>query len=250
MLADNTIYETLDDWWDPTGSVAGLHAMNPARAGYFLSVLRHRIGPSLEGIRLLDIGCGGGILTENLLGAGLSVVGVDAAAGALRCALSHARAGGLEARYVCARGERLPFADGAFAAVASSDYLEHVDDLGDAIRECARVLAPGGLFLYDTINRSLISLLIHVGLLQKWRKIVPPRTHDWRQFVQPRELRSALRAAGLEPIETRGLAPVDPIRFTLRLFIHRRGRDRMSLFRIGSLKVGSYVGYAVKPSAR
>ena len=96
MPADNTIYETLDDWWDSTGSVAGIHAMNPARAGYFLAVIQEKLGLPLRGLRVLDVGCGGGILTEKLLEAGILATGVDLATGALRCALVHARSCGFE----------------------------------------------------------------------------------------------------------------------------------------------------------
>lgn len=246
MSADNSIYETLDDWWDPTGSVAGLHAMNPARVGYFRAVLEARLGPRLRGRRLLDVGCGGGLLTEELVKAGVLATGVDLAEGALRSAFAHARSRRLEPRYVRALGERLPFEDGSFSAVVSSDFLEHVGDLAAVVRECARVLAPGGVFLYDTINRTWLTRLFHVGLVQEWRKLVPPGTHDWRQFVRPAELEAAMRAAGLKPVERRGLGPVHPLRFALHLLTHRKGQDRMPPFRIGSSTAGSYVGYAVK----
>jgi 2-polyprenyl-6-hydroxyphenyl methylase/3-demethylubiquinone-9 3-methyltransferase len=244
--ADNSIYEWLDDWWDPTGSVAGIHAMNPARAGYFLGVLEARFGPDLSGLRVLDVGCGGGILTEELLRRGLRATGADTAEGALAHAATHARSGRLTPNYVRARGERLPFSDDTFSAVLSSDFLEHVDNLHDVIRESARVLAPGGLFLYDTINRTWLTLLFHVGILQEWRKLVPPGTHDWRQFVTPGELETAMRAEGLRPVEMRGLFPAQPIRFVLHLLKHKKGRDRMPFFRIGKGVSGSYVGYATK----
>jgi 2-polyprenyl-6-hydroxyphenyl methylase / 3-demethylubiquinone-9 3-methyltransferase len=245
--ADNSIYETLDDWWDPTGSVAGIHAMNPARAGYFRRVLESRYGPDLTGLRVLDVGCGGGILTEELLRWGLRATGVDAAEGALGAALVHARVGGWSPLYVRAIGERLPFADATFSAVLSSDFLEHVDDVRAVVRESARVLVPGGVFLYDTINRTLLTLVFHIGVLQEWRELVPPHTHDWSQFLKPGELQAILRAEGLHPAETRGLFPARPLRFGLHLLLqHRRGRDRMPPFRIGSLTLGSYVGYATK----
>lgn len=246
MPADNSIYQTLDDWWDPTGSLAGIHAMDPARVGYFRGVLEGRFGPDLRGLRLLDVGCGGGILTEDFLRLGVFATGVDVAEKALRCAASHARAGSLKPIYVRARGERLPFADATFSAVVSSDFLEHVDDVRELVREGARLLEPGGLFLYDTINRTWLTLLFHIGILQEWRKLVPPRTHDWRQFVKPSELDATLRAEGLHPVETRGLFPAQPLRFALHLLRHRKGRDRMPPFRIGDWTVGSYVGYATK----
>ncbi|MGH9463049.1 MAG: bifunctional 2-polyprenyl-6-hydroxyphenol methylase/3-demethylubiquinol 3-O-methyltransferase UbiG [Vicinamibacteria bacterium] len=244
--ADNSIYEWLDDWWDPTGSVAGIHAMNPPRVQYFFDVLQARFGRDLSGLRVLDVGCGGGLLTEELLRRGLHVTGADIVEGALRRATEHARSGGLMPLYVRARGERLPFSDATFSAVLSSDFLEHVGDLHDVVREAARVLAPGGLFLYDTINRTWLTLLFRVGILQEWRKLVPLRTHDWRQFVTPRELEAAMRAQGLRPMETRGLSPAQPIRFALHLLKHKKGRDRLPPFRIGKKVSGSYVGYATK----
>jgi 2-polyprenyl-6-hydroxyphenyl methylase/3-demethylubiquinone-9 3-methyltransferase len=150
------------------------------------------------------------------------------------------------ARYTRARGEQLPFEDGVFSAVVSSDFLEHVDDLDVVVQESARVLAPGGVFLYDTINRTWLTRIFHVGVLQEWRKLVPPRTHDWRQFVRPSELEAIMRSAGLQPVETLGLFPVHPTRFALHLLTHKKGRDKMPAFRIGSSTSGSYIGYAVK----
>jgi 2-polyprenyl-6-hydroxyphenyl methylase/3-demethylubiquinone-9 3-methyltransferase len=246
MPIDNTIYETLDDWWDPTGSVAGIHAMNPPRAAYFRDVIAARLAPQLRRLPILDLGCGGGLLTEELLKAGLAVTGLDAAHGALRVASEHARIGGLEARYAQALAERLPVADGTCAAVVSSDFIEHVADLAVVLGEVARVLAPGGLFLYDTINRTWLTRLFHIGVLQEWRKLVPPDTHAWRSFIRPEELARALRAASLSPVEVRGLRPVRPLRFALRLLVHRRGQDRMPAFQVGGFTAASYVGYAIR----
>ena len=246
MPADNSIYETLDDWWDLTGSVAGIHAMNPARAEYFLKVLGIRLGPNLSGLRVLDVGCGGGILTEELLRQGILATGVDLAERALCCAAAHARDESLIPFYARARAERLPFPDATFSAVLSTDFLEHVQDMRAVVREAARVLAPGGLFLYDTINRTWLTLLFHIGVLQEWSRLVPARTHDWSQFVKPGEPDAVMRAEGLRPVETRGLFPARPVQFGLHLLTHQKGRDRMPPFRIGAWTVGSYVGYATK----
>jgi 2-polyprenyl-6-hydroxyphenyl methylase/3-demethylubiquinone-9 3-methyltransferase len=246
--ADNSLYEDLDDWWDPNGNVAGLHAMNPVRSGYALEVLSRELGPP-DGTRVLDVGCGGGILVEALLRAGWNVVGVDAAVGALERASTHGREQGLETICIGALGERLPFPDDAFDAVMSSDFLEHVDDIGSVVRECARVLAPGAVFLFDAINRTWLTLLFHIGVLQTIRKLVPDGTHDWRQFVRPEELEEAMRAAGLQPIEMRGLGPAHPIRFGLRILFRRNGWNPMPRFRLGSSLLGSYIGYARKPRA-
>ncbi|MFQ5739690.1 MAG: bifunctional 2-polyprenyl-6-hydroxyphenol methylase/3-demethylubiquinol 3-O-methyltransferase UbiG, partial [Acidobacteriota bacterium] len=199
-----------------------------------------------EELSVLEVGCGGGLLSEELLRAGVSVTGVDLAGGALRHAMLHARSEGVEPRYVQAPAEALPFREKTFAAVLSSDFLEHVQDIRACVQECARVLSPGGVFLYDTINRTWLTRIFHVGVLQKWRKLVPPNTHDWRQFIRPRELEKAMRACGLQPVEKRGLHPAHPIRFALHLLTHRKGRDRMPPFRIVSSTAGSYLGYALK----
>jgi 2-polyprenyl-6-hydroxyphenyl methylase / 3-demethylubiquinone-9 3-methyltransferase len=250
MPADNGIYETLDDWWDPVGSCAGLHAMNRARADYFLSVLESRLGPDWKRRPVLEVGCGGGLLTEELTRAGARVTGIDFAHRALRIARDHAREQNLASRYVRAVAERLAFADETFAAVLSSDFLEHVSDLSRVVRECARVLAPGGVFLYDTINRTWLTRMFHVALLQEWRSIVPAHTHDWHQFIKPSELASVMRSAGVEPVETRGLFPVHPIRFGLYVLKHRPGKERMPALRISSVTSGSYIGYGVKETRR
>jgi 2-polyprenyl-6-hydroxyphenyl methylase / 3-demethylubiquinone-9 3-methyltransferase len=250
MPVDNTIYETLDDWWDPTGSVAGIHAMNPARASYFCSALRTVLGTDWTTRPILDVGCGGGLLTEELARAGARVTGIDLAGRALRIARDHAGLQNLTPSYVRAAAERIPFPDETFAAVLSSDFLEHVTDLALVVRECARVLAPGGVFLFDTINRTWFTSLFHINLLQEWRAIVPANTHDWHRFIKPTELAALMRAAGLEPVQTRGLFPVHPIRFGLHLLRHRFGKDRMPPFRVCSVTAGSYLGYGVKGAAR
>ena len=220
--------------------------MNPPRAGYFRSVLERELGPAFRRREILDVGCGGGLLTEELLRAGIRVTGIDIAERALRIARDHARQQGLDPRYARGRAEELPFADGSFAAVVSSDFLEHVDSLDAVVGECARVLESGGIFLFDTINRTWLTRVFHIGLLQEWRNLVPPHTHDWRQFIRPFELAGVLRRAGLAPVETRGLTPVHPIRFGLHLMIHRKGKDRMPPFHVSDSISGSYLGYAVK----
>ena len=135
---------------------------------------------------------------------------------------------------------------GSFPVVMTSDFLEHVEDLTSVMRQCARVLAPGGLFLYDTINRTWLTRIFHIGVLQEWRRLVPEDTHDWRQFIKPRELEATMKNVDIHPVETLGLFPVAPIRFALHLLRHRRGRDTMPAFRIGAWTGGSYVGYGVK----
>lgn len=151
MTIDNRWYDDLGDrWWDPAGPVAPLHDLNPARFAYF-----ERAAGGLRGAKVLDVGCGGGILADKFARAGAVVTGVDLSHASLVSAGKHSRDSSLEIDFVNAKGETIPFADSCFDIVVTSDFLEHAQDLDMVVRECARVLRPGGLFMYETINRTL-----------------------------------------------------------------------------------------------
>ena len=155
---DNALYDRLaDSWWDESGLLHSLTALNPARFGYMRRVLVEELRISPLGLRVLDIGCGGGLLAEEFARLGCVVTGVDPSAESLAAAREHAMSQGLAIRYQCARGEALPFADASFDAAFCCDVLEHVDDLSRVIAETARVLRPRGIYLFDTINRTFLS---------------------------------------------------------------------------------------------
>lgn len=244
---DNRYYDHIGDaWWSTrTGPVTGLHAMNPTRAAYFEKALASR-GRSLAGMALLDVGCGGGILAEELARRGADVTGIDMSVSSLAVANRHAGTGASRpaVRYAAGDALALPFADASFDAIVSSDFLEHVPDLGRCVREMARVLKPGGVLAFDTINRTFLSWVIVIGVLEVVAGIVPRHTHDRRLFVKPAELAAALREAGLDLVETRGLTP--------------EGNKLVNFFRIMRRGFGlrftvtddlnvSYLGYATKP---
>jgi 2-polyprenyl-6-hydroxyphenyl methylase / 3-demethylubiquinone-9 3-methyltransferase len=211
---DNEYYEGMDElWWDPAGPAAILHAINRPRVGFYLEQLG-----DLAGRRVLDAGCGGGLVARELAAAGAEVVGVDRSLGSLgvaRRATGRRGPGNPEGvprsvgSFQPAQGrlERLPFAAGSFHAVVAADVLEHLPDLPAAVAELARVLAPGGSLVFDTVNRTPWSWFTAVFGLEQVLRMVPRGTHDWRLFIRPAELDRLLRGAGLTPVAVCGLAP-------------------------------------------
>ncbi len=157
MPIDNRWYDGLGAaWWDTRGPVAALHELNPVRVAYFVEVLR-RERPAAR--RVLDGGCGGGLVAEALAREGFNVVGLDASLPSLRAAREHASRNGVSVAYLGGDVQRLPFGDEAFDAVVLAELIEHVDDPDRLLRDVARVLAPGGLLLFDTPNRTWRSRL-------------------------------------------------------------------------------------------
>ena len=160
---------------------------------------------------MLDAGCGGGLVAKGLAEAGAIVVGVDRSVGSLGVARRATAAIGAvgAGRFVPVAGrlERLPFADGSFDAVIAADVLEHIPDLPATVAELARVLAPGGSFAFDTINRTAWAWITALWGAERLLGCIPRGTHDWRLFIRPAELDCLLRRAGLEPVRVVGLAP-------------------------------------------
>jgi 2-polyprenyl-6-hydroxyphenyl methylase / 3-demethylubiquinone-9 3-methyltransferase len=208
MPVDNAIYDT-EPWRDERGIFAALAALTPPRFTYMRDVLVGKLGYALAGLRVLDVGCGGGFLAEAFARAGCRVTGIDPSAPTIRQAEEHASAVGLGIDYRMASGEALPFDDHSFGIVYCCDVLEHVRDLDRAIAESARVLAPGGVYLFDTINRTLASKMVVIKLVQEWQstRLVTTNLHDWNMFIRPKELRHTLGRHGLQTREMVGLNP-------------------------------------------
>ena len=256
MSVDNTVYDRMaDSWWEEGGFLHLLAALNPVRFGYMRRVLTEELHLAPFGLRALDVGCGWGLLAEEFARLGCAVVGVDPSEESLAAARRHAAGQGLAIQYQCAMGEALPFADASFDIVYCCDVLEHVTALGQVIAETARVLRPGGTYLYDTINRTPQSRLIVIKLLQEWRwtALMPPRLHDWHMFIRPTELRRALEHHGLVPGGLTGLKPrANPLRLIRALRRRQRGLlsyaaavREMDLGECPDTSV-SYIGYARK----
>ena len=233
MRNDLTIYDAAADrWWsDEIRWVRTLRNLVPGR----LSWMDRQI--DWAGKRVLDLGCAGGFMAEALDARGARVTGLDPAGEAIAAARAHARAGGREIAYETGVGEALPYADADFDAVVCVDVLEHVGDLQQVLAETARVLRPGGLFLFDTINRNPIARLATITLAEDVARLLPRGTHDPALFIKPAELRRALTAAGLVPGPFTGLGPRG---------ITRRGDPTFGRL---PFKTILYMGTARKPEA-
>jgi 2-polyprenyl-6-hydroxyphenyl methylase / 3-demethylubiquinone-9 3-methyltransferase len=257
MPVDNTLYEThAETWWDENGLLHLLRSLlNPARFGYFREILIDRLGRDPQRLRVLDVGCGGGLLAEEFARIGCRVSGIDPSPRSIAVARDHASAEGLEVGYGVAMGEALPFGDERFEVATCCDVLEHVDDLDMVIQEIARVLVPGGIFFYDTLNRTRLSKLVMIKLFQQWEwsRFMYPGTHDWEMFITPRELHSNMAWHGLANRDVIGLRPrANALKVLWTLGQRRRGRlgyadlaRRLRLTRSRNTRV-LFMGYAVK----
>lgn len=198
------------DWWDPHGSSAMLHKLNPVRLSYIreqIDVHWHvdaRERHPLAGRRAIDVGCGAGLLAEPLARMGAAVTGVDAAPENIAAARGHAAGQGLAITYHAGELAALPPA--TFDLVTSMEVVEHVADPATFIGELAARLAPGGLMILSTPNRTMWSKLLLVEAAERVGA-VPRGTHDWDQFLKPEELTEMLEGAGLEVIDRSGLSP-------------------------------------------
>jgi 2-polyprenyl-6-hydroxyphenyl methylase/3-demethylubiquinone-9 3-methyltransferase len=259
MPVDNQLYDRLSEtWWSDAGTLSLLRTgLNPARFPWLRRTLTETLGRNPQGLRILDVGCGGGLLAEEFARIGCRVTGVDPSLRSLDAAREHAAAAGLQIDYRPATGEHLPFDDGTFPAAYCCDVLEHVDDVGATIGEIARVLEPGGAFLYDTINRTLRSRLVMIKLMQEWHATccMEPDLHDWSMFIKPDELRAHLENAGLRPSDdVVGIAPgAKPPALVKALRARRKGTiDSAELGRRIAMRESRdrsilYAGYALKP---
>jgi len=196
------------DWWNPKGSSAMLHRLNPARLGYIRAAVDAHWGGDgagfapLTGRTAIDVGCGAGLLAEPLARLGAKMTGIDAAPENIGAARAHAAATGLEIEYIAGGIEDLP--GRSFDLVTSMEVIEHVTDPAAFVGALAGALAEGGLMILSTPNRTLASHLAMITLAEGTGAI-PPGTHDWRKFLRPEELEELLVAAGLKVIDRTGL---------------------------------------------
>ncbi len=196
-------------WWDRTGPMRPLHVINDLRLGHVLEQIAQRFGRpvgALHGLRIADIGCGAGLMCEPLAARGAQVVGVDAAANSIAAARLRANTSGLHIDYRVGEPQAV-FRDGeSFDVLLLLEVVEHVDDVQAFVRDTVAHLAPGGMLLVSTINRTLRSYLAAIVGAEVVFRVLPRGTHQWAQFVRPEELEQAAAACGLAPGERRGMA--------------------------------------------
>lgn len=210
------------EWWDPAGKFAPLHAMNPVRLRYAVDQIAAERGCDrtglrpFEGLAILDIGCGGGLMAEPMARLGAAVTGIDPSAETVAVARAHAAEAGLDIAYRAADAETLAAEGARFDAVLALEVIEHVPDRPGFVATIARLLAPGGVAVLSTLNRtarSFATAILGAEYLLGW---LPRGTHDWTRFVTPDELAGHLAAAGLRPVDRRGLV-YDPLAGAWRL---------------------------------
>jgi len=199
------------EWWDFGGKMAVLHKFNPVRLDYIKGTASRQFKrdskrlDSLCGLRVLDIGCGGGILCEPLARLGAAVVGADPSETNITAAQLHAAAGGLSIDYRATTAEALADAGERFDVVLAMEVVEHVADFGLFVARCADMVKPGGLMIAATINRTLKSFAFAIVGAEYVLRWLPRGTHRWDKFVTPNELEAAMERHGLRVIDEAGV---------------------------------------------
>ncbi|HHS93926.1 MAG TPA: bifunctional 2-polyprenyl-6-hydroxyphenol methylase/3-demethylubiquinol 3-O-methyltransferase UbiG [Rhodobacterales bacterium] len=198
------------EWWDPTGKFKPLHMMNPVRLDYITRAIAAHFERDLNGekpfagLRLLDIGCGGGLLSEPMARLGATVVGADAAERNIPVAQIHAEQSGLEIDYRFTTAEALAEAGEQFDVVLNMEVVEHVASPIDYLTACRKLLKPGGLMVASTINRNPKSYMVAIFGAERVMRWLPVGTHEWDKFITPQELAELIGDAGLTLTDTSG----------------------------------------------
>ncbi len=205
-----------NEWWDEKGPFRPLHKITPTRLTYLRDRLCAHFGrdpkapPSLTGLSVLDIGCGGGLVAEPLTRLGAEVTGIDPAEETIEAAKAHAGGAGLQIAYEATTAEALAEAGRQFDAVLLLEVVEHVPDVPAFLKRIAPLVAPGGLMILSTLNRTFKAYALAIVGAEYILRWVPAGTHQWERFVRPDELKAALSGAGLSLSDTTGMV-YDPL---------------------------------------
>jgi 2-polyprenyl-6-hydroxyphenyl methylase/3-demethylubiquinone-9 3-methyltransferase len=258
MKIINNDYDSLAHlWWsEDEGSTASIrYLMNPVRFGYFKKLMDNSYKSGFKSKKVLDVGCGGGFLSEELSKIGLNVTGVDPSKESISIAMEHAINNNLNIAYRESYGEKLPFDDSTFDMVFCCDVLEHVNDVRKVASEISRVLNKGGLFFFDTINRTIISKITVIYLMQECRftSFVDSDGHVWEMFIKPEELKSIFSENNITLNDLKGISPRH-IRPSIIINLYKASRkkisfkelaERLNLIESDDLDA-SYMGYGIK----
>lgn len=240
-MINNAFYDELEEKWysEWAHPIALLRKENETRNPWILETIDKHLGANR---RVLDIGCGGGFLTNTLAQAGHDAFGIDLSLNSLKVAKAQDRTG--KAHFIRADALHLPFLDHSFDAVCAMDLLEHVEKPALVIAEAARVLKKGGLFFFHTFNRNWLSWLIVIKGVEWWMPTTPRRLHVYNLFIKPQELRQWCQEQGIQVQEIKGLCPKLFSLPFLTSFIRRKVDEKVSFRFTSSLKTG-YLGFGV-----
>jgi 2-polyprenyl-6-hydroxyphenyl methylase / 3-demethylubiquinone-9 3-methyltransferase len=214
--------ELAGDWWDEAGPMAALHKLNPVRLAYIRDQMCGHLGRDpkaqgcLRGVRVLDVGCGGGLLCEPLARLGATVTGIDLVPANLEVARAHAQAAGLEVSYREAAAEQLAVEGASFDLVCAMEVVEHVADARAFLATCAALVRPGGALVVATLNRTLRSFALGIVAAEYILGWLPRGTHQWSRFLRPSEVARPLRDHQLRIAHLTGVT-YDPLRDRFRL---------------------------------
>ncbi|MDX1976009.1 MAG: bifunctional 2-polyprenyl-6-hydroxyphenol methylase/3-demethylubiquinol 3-O-methyltransferase UbiG [Rickettsiales bacterium] len=208
-----------DEWWDPHGKFKPLHQINPLRIQWICEQIKKRT--TLSGASLLDIGCGGGLISEAMAKAGAQVTGIDAGEKNIKVAQLHAQKSGLDIDYRCTSAEALLSTlstehSALFDIVLALEIIEHVADVPAFVEATCKLLRPGGIIIYSTLNRTLKSYALAIVGAEYILRWLPCGTHDWKKFLKPSELVAQLRKNGIEITQMTGMV-MDPLSWKWRL---------------------------------
>jgi 2-polyprenyl-6-hydroxyphenyl methylase/3-demethylubiquinone-9 3-methyltransferase len=256
FVIDNDFYDDNTfaiNWWntnhtDKNAWAIPLHHMNPVRLDFFL-----RIVATFQSAKVIDIGCGGGILTESLARARpeFDIIGFDISPKSIKIAKKHAKENKVvNVRYKVGSAYHLPISDESVDIIVMSDILEHLNDLSTVFKEINRVLKKGGVFVYDTVNRTLFSWLVVIRFSEKLTNLVPNHIHDWRLFITPEEMKYGLQRVGLKPSNyIRGIElnlGLSMFKKCLEFLLGKRNLNSITEWKESDMISGSFMGYATK----
>jgi 2-polyprenyl-6-hydroxyphenyl methylase/3-demethylubiquinone-9 3-methyltransferase len=205
-------------WWDEDGPFKPLHQLNPARLQFICQNLTHHFGKGvkrdvaggtalpLKDISIVDIGCGGGLVAEPLSRLGASVTGIDASVHTIQVATAHARQMNLPVTYICTSAENLCSTGATFDVVIALEIVEHVANVQDFFQSCTQLVAPGGVLIVSTLNRTWQSYAVAIAGAEYVLRILPRGTHNWHKFLSPAEIAHSLRELNFSFVNLQGLS--------------------------------------------